>query len=244
MLSRYWYFISHFRIEEGTSVLERKRLVLINQMIFVAMLGWTVYAGYLLVAYFYLIHLDYARYAHYFKGGVIFIVIWLLLIGAFFLRPKNSDSFLYYFAVGVFTGVGLATSSIFYGQVLALELGVLVIMMGGVVSMLNERRKWVWLLPTFMGPSMYFLPKIWFLFYPEIYPMDAGLLRVSYFIWHVKLGETAVELCHELAPAHVLGNLREADKIGKEHRRGLKLAGLGSTCGLELVDYFTRQNIQ
>jgi len=187
MFSRFWQFISSYKIDSSTDVLERKRLVLINQMLFGGLAGWTVYAGYLLIAFLYLVAIDADRYRHYFIGGIPFVVIWLSLIVLFFLRSNKSDSFLYYVATGILTGLGLALSSIYYGQVLSLELGLLIITMAGVVSWLNERRKWVFFLPFFMGPAMYFAPKIWFLFRQEIYPLDPGLLKVSYFIWHFVL---------------------------------------------------------
>lgn len=187
MLLRFWQFVSNYKIDAATDVLERKRLVLINQMLFGGVVGWTVYAAYLLFAYFYLVALDAERYGSYFLGGIPFIAIWITLLLLFFLRRKNSDSFLYYVATGILTGLGLAISSVYYGQILSLELGILIITMAGVVSWLNERRKWVVFLPFVMGPTMYFAPKIWFLYRREIYPLDAGLLKVSYFIWHFVL---------------------------------------------------------
>jgi class 3 adenylate cyclase len=187
MFPRFWQYISNYKIDPATDVLERKRLVLINQMLFGGVVGWTVYAGYLLIAFFYLVALDAPRYRHYFIGGIPFIFIWVTLLGLFFLRGKNSDSFLYYVATGILTGFGLALSSVYYGQILSLELGILIITMAGVVSWLNERRKWVVFLPFCMGPAMYFAPKIWFLYRQEIYPLDPGLLKVSYFIWHFVL---------------------------------------------------------
>ena len=187
MLARFWQYISHYKIAPATDVLERKRLVLINQMLFGGVVGWTVYAGYLLIAFLYLLAIDAAKYQDYFIGGIPFIIIWITLIGLFFLRSANSDSFLYYVATGILTGCGLALSSVYYGQILSLELGILIITMAGVVSWLNERRKWVIILPFFMGPVMYFAPKIWFLYRTEIYPLDPGLLKISYFIWHFAL---------------------------------------------------------
>src|SRR5262249_39283964 len=111
MFVRFWQYISNYRIPPAIDVLERKRVGLINQMLFGAVVGWTVYAGYLLAAFFYLYFLDAPRYGNYFMGGIPFIGIWLLLICMFFLRSGRSDSFRYYVVVGLFTGFGLALSS-------------------------------------------------------------------------------------------------------------------------------------
>lgn len=200
-------------------MIERKRLILINQMLFGGVVGWTVYAGYLLSAFFYLLALDANRYWHYFIGGIPFIIIWVTLLGLFFLRRAGSDSFLYYVATGILTGLGLALSSVYYGQVLSLELGILIITMAGVVSWLNERRKWVIFLPFFMGPLMYFAPKIWFLYRKEIYPLDPGLLQISYFIWHFVLFWFVWLFTYFIAAQ----GKRAEDKLHEEENKSTKL---------------------
>jgi class 3 adenylate cyclase len=187
VLARFWHSISHYRIPAENTVLEKKRLVLINQMLFGATIGWTIYATYLLSGFFYLLWFDPVRYGNYFLGGIPFIAIWLLLVCGFFLRPRNSDPLKYYIAAGIMTGVGLALSSVYYGMLLSLEMGILVILMAGIVSMMNEKRRWLFLLPLVVAPLLYFAPKIWFLYNGEIYPLEPKLLKVSYFVWHTIL---------------------------------------------------------
>lgn len=168
-------------------VLERKRLVLINQMLFGAVIGWSIYALYLLIAFLYLLVIDAARYRPYIVSGIPITIIWVFLVAGFFLRPKSIDPFWFYISTGILTGLGLSMSAIFYGATLSLELGVLVILMAGIVSVVNEKRKWMILLPIFVAPTMYFAPKVWYLFYSELYPLDANLMRVSVFIWYFVL---------------------------------------------------------